>query len=142
MLIPASEMPSSIALCAPVVWSATSRSCAEVAIARRIYVMYIDMQMADVRIAQQLNSEGLRTDTGRAWIPHVVKQVLSNEKYVGTMTFNRSTQHMRSTRRANSPDKWIRRENAFAGVVSRGGSDFNQRQQQASTGNFSYVFEF
>lgn len=96
----------------------------EIDIVHRIYVMYIERQMADIKIAQQLNGEGLRTDTGRAWTAHVVKQVLTNEKYVGTMTFNRSTQHMRSTRRANSSEKWIRRENAFAGVVSR--ERFNQ----------------
>lgn len=91
----------------------------EIVIARRIYDMYLDMHMADTRIASQLNAEGLRTDTGRGWTAHVVKQVLTNEKYVGTMTFNRSTQLMRTTRRANSADKWIRRENSFAGVVSR-----------------------
>lgn len=91
----------------------------EIAVVRRIYGMYVDERMADVRIAEELNAEGVLTDTGRAWTPHIVKQILTNDKYVGTMTFNRSTQHMRSTRRANDRAKWVRRENAFEAVVAR-----------------------
>lgn len=91
----------------------------EIAMVRRIYGMYVEDRVADIRIAEQLNAEGLLTDTGRAWTAHIVKQILTNDKYVGTMTFNRSTQHMRSTRRANDQAKWVRRENAFEAVVAR-----------------------
>jgi len=35
------------------------------------------------------------------------------------MTFNRGTQRMRTTRRANDREKWVRRDNAFEAVVSR-----------------------
>jgi hypothetical protein len=45
--------------------------------------------------------------------------VLTNEKYVGTLIFNRSTQRLRSSRRPNDPEKWIRIEGAFEGIVSR-----------------------
>ncbi|WP_081897492.1 recombinase family protein [Massilia sp. BSC265] len=91
----------------------------ELAVINRIYGMYLDERLPDVGIAARLNSEGIATGLDRPWSAHLVKQVLTNEKYVGTMVFNRGTQRMHSVRRANNPLKWIRRESAFEGVVSR-----------------------
>lgn len=99
----------------------------ELAVIKRIYAMYVDERMPDVRIAARLNRDDVPTGTDRPWSAHLVKQVLTNDKYVGTMTFNRSTQRMRSTRRANAPAKWVRRENAFEAVVLR------ERFDQAAT---------
>lgn len=89
----------------------------ELTVVQRIYSMYLDQRMADVGIARLLNGEGTPTGTGRPWSAHVVKQVLTNPKYTGTMVFNRGTQRMRSTRRANDPAKWVRCERAFPAVV-------------------------
>lgn len=91
----------------------------ERAVIQRIYSMYLDERLPDVGIAARLNVEGVPTGLGRPWSTHLVKQVLTNEKYVGTMTFNRGTQRMRSVRRANDQAKWVRRENAFEAVVAR-----------------------
>ena len=92
---------------------------AEIAMVQRIYGMYVDDGLADCRIAELLNAEGAVTDTGRPWTAHIVKQILTNEKYAGTMVFNRSTQRMRTKRRPNDFANWARRENAFEAVVSR-----------------------
>lgn len=91
----------------------------EIAVVGRIYTMYVDNGMADCRIAEQLNAEGTVTDTGRPWTAHIVKQILTNEKYAGSMVFNRSTQRMRTKRRPNDAVNWARRENAFAAIVPR-----------------------
>ncbi|WP_078033209.1 recombinase family protein [Massilia sp. KIM] len=91
----------------------------EKTVIHRVYAMYLDERMPEVRIAARLNDEKVPTGLGRPWSVHLVKQVLTNHKYVGTMTFNRSTQHMRSTRRANDKNKWVHREHAFEAVVPR-----------------------
>lgn len=91
----------------------------EQAVIHRIYAMYLDERMTDVGIAARLNSEGVSTCTCKPWSAHLVKQILTNDKYIGTMTFNRGTQRMRTSRRANDPEKWVRRDNAFEAVVSR-----------------------
>jgi len=91
----------------------------EQAVIKRIYAMYLDERMPDVGIAARLNSEEVSSGTCRPWSAHLVKQILTNDKYVGTMTFNRGTQRMRTTRRANNQEKWVRRENAFEAVVPR-----------------------
>lgn len=91
----------------------------EVAVVRRIFSMCSDQNMPDTTIAEQLNNEGLTNQHGRPWSAHNVKAVLTNEKYLGTLIFNRSTQRLRSSRRPNDQDKWIRIEDAFQGLVTR-----------------------
>jgi DNA invertase Pin-like site-specific DNA recombinase len=91
----------------------------EVAIVRRMFTMCCDQNMADTAIAELLNNEGVANQHGRRWSDHNVRSVLTNEKYAGTLIFNRSTQRLRSSRRPNDPDKWIRIEDAFEGIVSR-----------------------
>lgn len=99
----------------------------EVAVVRRIFDMCTDKGMPDTRIAEILNADGLRNQLGRLWSAHNVKAILTNEKYAGTLIFNRSTQRLRSSRRPNDKDKWIRVEDAFPGIVSR--ELFNKTRQ-------------
>jgi DNA invertase Pin-like site-specific DNA recombinase len=91
----------------------------EVAVVRRIFSMCCEENLPDTTIADRLNSEGLLNQHGRAWSSHNVKGILTNEKYTGTLIYNRSTQRMRSSRRPNDTSKWIRVEDAFEGIVSR-----------------------
>lgn len=90
----------------------------EVAVVRRVFHMCSEQRMPDTAIAEQLNAEGLRNQYGRPWSSHNVKGILTNEKYTGTLIFNRSTQRLRSSRRPNDKHKWIRLEGAFDGIVS------------------------
>ena len=86
---------------------------------REIFEMCTVKNMPDTRIAETLNARGLTNQHGRPWSAHNVKAVLTNEKYAGTLIFNRSTQRMRSSRRPNDADKWIRLEGAFPSIVTR-----------------------
>ncbi|MCS0581011.1 recombinase family protein [Massilia pinisoli] len=90
----------------------------EVAVVRRIFSMCCEENLPDTRIADCLNSEGLLNQHGRPWSSHNVKSILTNEKYTGTLIYNRSTQRMRSSRRPNDTSKWIRVESAFEAIVS------------------------
>ncbi|MFC3461444.1 recombinase family protein [Massilia haematophila] len=89
--------------------------------------MCTSKQMPDIRIAQVLNAEGLKNQYGRSWSAHNVKAILTNEKYAGTLIFNRSTQRLKSSRRPNDSHKWIRVEDAFPGIVTR--KMFNHTRQ-------------
>jgi DNA invertase Pin-like site-specific DNA recombinase len=90
----------------------------EVDAVRRIFRMCTQQHMPDTRIADVLNEEGLKNQHGRPWSAHNVKAVLTNEKYTGTLIFNRSTQLLKSSRRPNDPDKWVRSEGAFEGIIT------------------------
>lgn len=76
----------------------------EVDAVRRMFQMCCEQNMTDRGIAVQLNSEGLKNQHGRPWSDHNVKAVLTNEKYAGTLIFNRSTQRLKSSRRPNDTD--------------------------------------
>jgi len=91
----------------------------EVAVVREIFGMCTAKNMPDTRIAEALNTRGLTNQHGRPWSAHNVKAVLTNEKYAGTLIFNRSTQRMRSSRRPNDAAKWVRVEDAFPSIVTR-----------------------
>jgi DNA invertase Pin-like site-specific DNA recombinase len=71
----------------------------EVAVIRRIYDLYLLDGLSDTGIARRLNDEGIENEFGRSWSPYHIKQILTNDKYSGTLVFNRSTQRFRTPRR-------------------------------------------
>jgi DNA invertase Pin-like site-specific DNA recombinase len=91
----------------------------EIAVIQRIYDLYLVERLSDTGIAQRLNSGGVENGFGRLWAPYHIKQILTNDKYAGTLVYNRSTQRLKSSRRANSPSNWVRVEDAFGAIVSR-----------------------
>jgi len=91
----------------------------EVAVVHRIYSMFIDERLPEKRIAERLNSEGILSGYDKPWSSYHVKAILTNEKYAGTLVFNRSTQRMRTSRRRNDLDKWIQVSDAFEGIVTK-----------------------
>lgn len=90
---------------------------AEALIVRRIYSMYIDELLSDTAIATRLNVEGVRSEQGAPWSNYNIKNILTNEKYCGTLVFNRSTQRLRTSRRPNKPESWLKTLNVFDAIV-------------------------
>ena len=68
-------------------------------------------------IAEQLNAEGWKNDFGRPWSRGTVREVLTNEKYIGNNVFNRSSAKMKSKAKPNPENEWIRKESAFIPLV-------------------------
>ena len=46
-----------------------------------------------------LNADGWRTDFGRPWTRGTVREVLTNEKYIGNNLFNRRSGKLKSRQR-------------------------------------------
>lgn len=69
------------------------------------------------QIAEQLNTEGWKTDFGRPWTRGTVREVLSNEKYIGNNLFNRRSSKLKSKSRNNPESEWIRKEGAFIPII-------------------------
>ena len=90
----------------------------EVAIVRQIYRWFVDTGLSEAAIAAQLNNEGLRTDLGHLWSRGTIRQILSNEKYIGNNVFNRVSFKLKKHRIVNQPQMWIRKEGAFEGIIS------------------------
>lgn len=90
----------------------------EVATVHLIYRLFLESGMPERVIASELNRRGLRTDLDRPWTRGTVHQILTNEKYIGNNVYNRTSFKLKIEHRRNVPEEWIRKDGAFAAIVS------------------------
>ena len=77
-------------------------ACAdEVTIVNQIYRWFIDDGLYESEIAGRLNGMRVRTDLDREWTRATVREVLTNEKYVGHNVYNRVSFKLKKLRVAN-----------------------------------------
>ncbi len=88
----------------------------EVATVRRIYRRFLD-GASERDIARELNAESILTDRGMAWTRGTVRELLTNEKYVGHNVFNRTSFKLKKKRVNNPPEMWVRDDDAFEPIV-------------------------
>jgi DNA invertase Pin-like site-specific DNA recombinase len=91
----------------------------EVETVRWMYRSFVQDVKSETEIADLLNERGKSTDLGRPWTRGTVHQVLINEKYIGNNVWNRGSFKLKKKRVRNSPDMWIRAEDAFEPLVER-----------------------
>lgn len=103
----------------------------EVAVVRRIYERYINDNASERQIVRELNADGLLTDQGKPWCRAAVKQILTNEKYAGANVYNRESFKLRARRAQNPREIWVRKECAYASIVSQEQFDVAQRVRAA-----------
>jgi DNA invertase Pin-like site-specific DNA recombinase len=89
----------------------------EVQTVNQIYHWFIDEGLPESEIAHRLNNSGTRTDLDRDWTRATVREVLSNEKYIGNNIYNRISFKLKKLRVINQPDMWIKKEGAFEAIV-------------------------
>ncbi|WP_425619056.1 recombinase family protein [Anatilimnocola sp. NA78] len=90
----------------------------EQATIRWIYEQFTDKGKREAEIAKELNARGVVTDLGRAWTRSTVRQVLTNEKYIGNNVYNRTSFKLKKKHVRNTPDMWVRSNDAFEPIVS------------------------
>lgn len=78
-------------------------------IVRSMYRMFVQEGKRESEIADVLNSQEIRTDLGRAWNRGTVRQVLTNQKYVGNNIYNRTSFKLKRRRVKNGPDMWVKK---------------------------------
>jgi len=91
----------------------------EVKTVRWIYQAFVTERKLETEIATILNTQGIKTDFGRDWNRATVHEVLINEKYIGNNVYHRTSFKLKCKHVANPPDKWIRKEGAYQGIVER-----------------------
>ena len=82
-----------------------------------IYKKFEHDGLSEFEIAKLLNNRGILTDLKRPWTRGTVRQVLTNEKYIGNNVYNRSSFKLKVKRVKNSPEMWIRAEGVFEAIV-------------------------
>jgi DNA invertase Pin-like site-specific DNA recombinase len=89
----------------------------ERATVRWIYQSFLEEEMTEREIAENLNNRKIPTDFGRAWTRGTVHQVLTNEKYIGNSVYHRTSFKLKRKHVLNPPEMWIRSDHAFEPVV-------------------------
>jgi DNA invertase Pin-like site-specific DNA recombinase len=89
----------------------------EIRIVNLIYDWFIDESLNECEIAARLNGMHVQTGLGREWTRATVREVLTNEKYIGNNVYNRVSFKLKKMRVENPPDIWIRKEGAFQSIV-------------------------
>ena len=90
---------------------------AEVGTVNQIYRWFIEMGISETEIAERLNQGGIRTDLDRDWTRSTVREILTNEKYIGNNVYNRISFKLKKHRITNQSDMWIKKEGAFEAIV-------------------------
>lgn len=89
----------------------------EVSIVRHMYQMFIRYGKCEREIAEYLNGQGIKTDIDRQWTPLSVRQVLTNEKYIGNNVYNRKSFKLKKKRVINPPEIWVRKDGAYEAII-------------------------
>lgn len=87
---------------------------------RAIFRAYAEEGKTEVQIAQDLNRRHILTELGRPWARQSVHRVLTNERYLGQVVYNRTATKLRTESVQNPPELWIRSEHLFAPIVEPG----------------------
>jgi DNA invertase Pin-like site-specific DNA recombinase len=66
----------------------------EIRIVNLIYAWFIEESLNEYEIAARLNGMRVRTDLDREWTRATVREVLTNEKYIGNNVYNRVSSNL------------------------------------------------
>jgi DNA invertase Pin-like site-specific DNA recombinase len=89
----------------------------EVGIVRHIYQLFIKHGKTEGEIAEEMNQRGILTDADRKWTRSTVRQVLTNEKYIGNNVYNRISFKLKKKRIVNPPDIWVRADGVYEAII-------------------------
>lgn len=86
---------------------------------RQIFDNFVYERKTQKEIAGILNSKGIPSPGGKNWNESIIRNILRNELYIGTMVYNKTASRLQSKAKKNPRDLWIRTENAFEAVVDK-----------------------
>jgi hypothetical protein len=89
----------------------------QVEIVRRVFRSFVVGKKSEYAIAGELNEKGILNEFGRPWRMLAIRRLLTDEKYLGNYVYNRKSGKLKSERRANPPERWVRCEKAFEAII-------------------------
>jgi len=89
------------------------------AVVRRIFEECAHLRYGAQQIAEGLNRDGIPSPGGAEWDADNIREILTNEHYIGTVVYNKSTSRLLSRPRANPRKEWIQAPLAFQGIIPK-----------------------
>lgn len=84
-----------------------------------MYNMFVHEGRSEKTIAEILNNHQIKTDQNKDWTSATVKEVLTNEKYIGNSIFNRRSFKLKIKHVVNPEEQWVRCNGAFTPIVDK-----------------------
>jgi DNA invertase Pin-like site-specific DNA recombinase len=101
----------------------------EVAIVRKIYDWFLTEKIYYQSIADRLTTMGIEPPAySLGWSKDIVKNILRNPKYLGTMIYNQTTERLSTPKRKNPRSAWITKKQAFTAIIEQRVFDRVQRR--------------
>ena len=79
----------------------------ELAVVRRVFFLYVKSTWTTGRIAKQLNTEGVQTNTPAPWNTASIRRLLRNELHIGLLTYNKISRKLHGRPKANQREDWV-----------------------------------
>jgi DNA invertase Pin-like site-specific DNA recombinase len=108
----------------------------EIRTVRRVYDLFIREKRSMASIARTLNAQGSCNVTGNPWTALAIKNLLTNEKYIGNSVYNRTSRTLGLNCRINPESAWVRKAGAFAPLVPERDFALAKRQQMENAGSY------
>lgn len=83
-----------------------------------IYDLFLKEKKSPSEIARMLNDAGSRTAGGTPWNWYAVRDLFSNEKYIGNSTYNRASRKLGGKWKLNPKSEWVRGVGAYEAIVT------------------------
>ena len=90
----------------------------QVEVILEVFVLFVKKGYTERQIAGHLNAKDIPSPGGVRWSEASVRRILTDRQYVGSVVYNRSTQRLKTKRRANPPSDWIVTPDAYEPVVT------------------------
>lgn len=85
----------------------------------RIFREFVVHRRSRGSIVRWLNNEEIPNHRATPWSLAMIRQILSNEAYIGNSVYNRMSVRLRQAKKKNPPELWIRATGLFEPVVDR-----------------------
>jgi DNA invertase Pin-like site-specific DNA recombinase len=89
----------------------------EIEIVRSIYRMFRE-NLSKAAIVRSLQASGAKSEWGVKWSTQTITEILTNEKYIGTNVYLRTSFKLKKHFVNNPPEIWIRKLGAFEPIIS------------------------
>lgn len=91
----------------------------EIAVVRNIFNAFVKKKFEEKEIADFLNHENIPSPGGKKWTAGTICSILTNEQLIGVLVYNKTSQKLQSPTKRNPREEWIRKEDAFPGIIDK-----------------------
>ncbi|MGY4364289.1 hypothetical protein ACVW1A_000354 [Bradyrhizobium sp. LB1.3] len=88
-------------------------------IVAQIFRKYVVRRRSQASIVRLLNKEQVPNHRGTRWSEGMIRNILSNEAYIGNSVYNRKSFRLKQVMKKNPPELWVRATGLYEPIVDR-----------------------